>query len=74
MTLPSIAAPVATGQHPFGVALDPTGSFLFVANKVANTISAFAVDPATGGLSPLSGSPFPAGGAAPTDMVIIPKR
>ena len=58
------------GQHPFGVALDPTGTFLYVANRVDNTISAFSVNAASGMLTPVSGSPFPAG-AAPTNILIV---
>ena len=58
------------GQHPFGVALDPTGTFLYVANKVDNTISAFSVNAATGMLTPVPGTPFPAG-ASPTNILII---
>jgi 6-phosphogluconolactonase len=54
--LSPISAPVPTGQHPFGVALDPGGSFLYVVNKVDNTISAFSVDPRMGTLSPLPGN------------------
>jgi 6-phosphogluconolactonase (cycloisomerase 2 family) len=73
-TLFPISAPVPTGQHPFGVALDPSGSFLYVANKVDNTISAFSVDPVMGTLSPLPGSPFSAGGSAPTGIVTVPRQ
>jgi YVTN family beta-propeller protein len=73
-TLSSVSAPVPTGQHPFGVALDPTGRFLYVANKVDNTISAFSVDLTTGMLAPLPGSPFSAGGTAPTGIVTISRQ
>jgi DNA-binding beta-propeller fold protein YncE len=58
----------------FGVALDPTGSFLYVTNKIDNTISAFFVDPVKGTLSPLQGSPFSAGGTAPTGIVTVPRQ
>jgi DNA-binding beta-propeller fold protein YncE len=58
------------GQHPFGVALDPTGTFLYVANRVDNSISAFSVNASTGMLTPVPGSPFPAG-AAPTNILIV---
>jgi 6-phosphogluconolactonase (cycloisomerase 2 family) len=70
----SAIADTPTGQHPFGVALDPTGSFLFVANKVDNTISAYSVNSSTGMLTPVSGSPFTAGLNAPTDIVVIAKQ
>ena len=72
--LSPISAPVPTGQHPFGVAFNSSGSFLYVANKVDNTISAFSVDQMTGMLSPLSGSPFRAGGTAPTGILTVPKQ
>jgi 6-phosphogluconolactonase len=67
----SLLADVPTGQHPFGVALDPTGTFLFVVNKVDNSVSAFSVDATTGIVSPLSGSPFSGGLNAPTDILVI---
>jgi 6-phosphogluconolactonase len=62
-----------TGQHPFGVALDSKGSFLYVVNKLDNNISAFSVNATTGLLSPVSGSPFPSGGNGPVGIVIVPK-
>lgn len=69
----SAVSEVATGQHPFGLALDPGGSFLFVANKMDNSISAFTVNSTTGMVSTLSGSPFIGGGLnAPTDVIVVP--
>src|SRR5688500_17179640 len=35
--------------------------FVYTANGDANTVSAFKVDPMTGGLTSVPGSPFPAG-------------
>jgi 6-phosphogluconolactonase len=67
----SSIADVPTGQHPFGVALDPTGTFLFVVNKVDNSVSAFSVDATSGMVSPLSGSPFSGGLNAPTDILVV---
>jgi 6-phosphogluconolactonase len=64
-------ADFATGQHPFGVALDAKGGFLYVANKVDNDISAFSVNMTTGTLSPIGGSPFPAGGNGPVGIIIV---
>jgi 6-phosphogluconolactonase len=69
----SSIAEVPTGQHPFGVALDPTGEFLFVANKVDNTLSAYSVNLSTGVASPMSGSPFSGNLNAPADIVVIPR-
>jgi len=67
----SLIADAPTGQHPFGVALDPTGTFLFVVNKVDNSVSAFSVDATTGMVSSLSGSPFSGSLNAPTDILVI---
>jgi 6-phosphogluconolactonase len=63
-----------TGQHPFGLALDPSGALLYVVNKADNSISGFSVNSSTGMVSPVSGSPFPEGSQAPTDIVIVTKR
>lgn len=40
----------ATLNLPTGVAVDPTGSFLYVANQGNGTISRFTIDPTTGAL------------------------
>jgi YVTN family beta-propeller protein len=58
------------GQHPFGVVVDPTGNFLYVANKVDNNISGFSVNASSGMLTALPGSPFAAGNG-PTNIVIV---
>jgi 6-phosphogluconolactonase (cycloisomerase 2 family) len=70
-SLSPVSGPVPTGQHPFGLALDPRGNFLYVTNKVDDTISGFAVNSTTGLLSALPGSPFPAGGKGPRGIVIV---
>lgn len=70
----SSIAEVPVGQHPFGVALDPAGSVLLVANKVDNTVSAFSIDPSTGMASPVMGSPFSGGLNQPTDIVVVARR
>ncbi|HTC95454.1 MAG TPA: beta-propeller fold lactonase family protein [Terriglobales bacterium] len=67
-------AETPTGQHPFGLALDPSGTLLYVVNKVDNSISGFSVNPNTGTVTPLSGSPFPEGNNAPTDIVIVARQ
>jgi 6-phosphogluconolactonase len=66
-------AEVPTGAHPFGVAVDPTGHFVYVVNKVDNSISGFALNSATGALTPIQGFPISEGGNAPTDIVIVAK-
>jgi len=39
-------------------------NFLYAANSGSNTVTAFLIDPATGALSPVPGSPFATGGVA----------
>jgi hypothetical protein len=49
--------------------VDPTGRFLYVANRGSSNISAFAINSAIGLLTLVTGSPFDAGpGAAPTSV------
>lgn len=54
---------------PAGVALDPTGSYVYVTNKGANTISGFTFNASSGQLTAISGSPFASGGQNPVAMV-----
>jgi hypothetical protein len=45
--------------------------FAYVTNNGDNTISGYTIDPATGALSPIAGSPFPTG-AQPTSVAVDP--
>ena len=49
------------GAAPHAVAVDPAGKFVYVANNASNDVSAYSVDAASGALTPVAGSPFPAG-------------
>ena len=49
------------GNGPAAVAVDGTGSCVFVANFLSNNVSAYKVTPITGALTHVNGSPFPAG-------------
>nr|WP_308121176.1 beta-propeller fold lactonase family protein [Actinoplanes bogorensis] len=54
MTLP-------TGTGPPNLAIDPTGTWLYVANERSGTLAWFPVDAETGTLGPMAGSlPVPA--------------
>ncbi|WP_077445506.1 beta-propeller fold lactonase family protein [Rhodanobacter sp. C05] len=58
--------PVATGlQNPVAVAVNPTGTFAYVANKgygfAEGTISAYRINATTGALTEVPGSPFATG-------------
>jgi 6-phosphogluconolactonase (cycloisomerase 2 family) len=76
-----------TGQHCTGVTIvvgqqslvAPTvtcgpqvGKYLYVPNNASNDVSAYAINGDTGALSPVAGSPFPAGHAAPSLSSIDP--
>jgi 6-phosphogluconolactonase (cycloisomerase 2 family) len=54
---------------PNAVVVDPSGRFLYAANNTTNDVSAFAIDPNTGNLTPLISSPFPAG-SGPRSMTL----
>jgi len=61
----------ATGSAPISVAIGPLDNYVYVANQGSNNISAFALDPTTGALTPLVGSPFAAGNQ-PSSVAIDP--
>lgn len=50
---------------------DPT-SFAYVANSYANSISAYAINTADGGLTPITGSPFSTGDTSPRSLATDP--
>lgn len=51
-------SPFNAGLTPQGLALDPTGRFLYVANQQSQDVTGFSVDASTGALTELPGSPF----------------
>jgi len=53
-----VGTPTPTGSGPEGVALTPGGTHLYVANRDANTVSAYSVA-AGGALTEVADSPFP---------------
>jgi 6-phosphogluconolactonase (cycloisomerase 2 family) len=72
---PIPGSPFATGQFPNSVTVHPTGRFVYVANSGIPTdifsVSAYAVNAATGALTPVPGSPF-ATGVEPVSVAIHP--
>jgi 6-phosphogluconolactonase (cycloisomerase 2 family) len=44
---------IATGVDPRGLAVDPTGQFLYVVNLTSGTVSGYSINPATGVLASL---------------------
>jgi 6-phosphogluconolactonase len=53
--------PVSAGASAYSVSIDPTNQFLYVANDGTTNVSGFRLEASTGALTPMSGSPFPAG-------------
>lgn len=78
--LPS--SPVFSGQGASGVAVDATGQHLYVANPLASNlplystignVSGFNIDPVSGALTPILGSPFASDvGTGPTSVAVDP--
>ncbi len=76
-------SPYTVPIFPSSLAVHPSGNFLFVASenhffqsgnapsKYDGSISAFAIEPGTGALAQVPGSPFP-DGINPTSMVVDP--
>ena len=62
-------SPYAVGTGPTAVITDPTGSYVYVANKGSNNISAFTLTAASGKLTAVAGSPFSSGGLLPIALV-----
>jgi len=49
-------------SSPDYITITPSSNYVYVSNSDENLITAFSLDSATGNLSPIPGSPFPAGG------------
>jgi 6-phosphogluconolactonase (cycloisomerase 2 family) len=76
-------SPVISGQGAYGLAVDTSDQFLYVANPSATNlppytttvgnISGFSIDPGSGELTPILGSPFTAiNGSGPTAITVDP--
>lgn len=48
----------AAGTGPIAMAMGPAGTFLYVANQGSGNITGFTIDPTTGNLGAVAGSPF----------------
>lgn len=75
--LTAIGLPIVltSGTSPSAIAINPAGSFLYVTNAQTNNVSAFTIATSgttAGDLTPISGSPFPAGGFRPVAATIDP--
>ena len=58
---PTTPATVPTGYFPQGIAIDPSGKFVYTANSDDNTVSMFTINPSTGVLTPTTPAAVAAG-------------
>jgi len=56
--MPGSPFPTLENGQPYGIQVDPSGKFLYVALSNSNGIAAFTIDPTTGALTTVPGSPF----------------
>jgi 6-phosphogluconolactonase (cycloisomerase 2 family) len=72
-TLTLSGTPTPAGSAPWAAVIDPSGKYLLVTNNFGNnnegSVSVFSIDPGSGALSAVAGSPFPAH-ADPTEILI----
>ena len=54
------------------VAVDPTGKFVYVGNQTNQSVSAYTIDTTTGGLTPVTGSPFALANSNPMALAVDP--
>jgi len=77
-TLSAVAGSLFNSDaDPFSIGIDATGSFAYVASASRGTVSGYTLDPGTGAMQALLGSPFPVIDAAAdeiTSMVLDPKN
>jgi 6-phosphogluconolactonase len=70
--VPRSTPPVATGTQPDGVVVDPTGKYVYVANRGGQSVSGYAVNLGTGELSTLSTGGSATVGTQPGCLVVEP--
>jgi 6-phosphogluconolactonase (cycloisomerase 2 family) len=71
-SLTPIANAVAAGTTPFALAVDPSGSFVYVANVNSSTVSIYTIDPLSGKLIPNTQAASIATGAGPVAVATDP--
>jgi len=70
LTLTGATIQLAANSQPSSIAVDPAGKFVYV-SIAPQQVAGFALDPNTGALTPIPGSPFSVG-AVTGDMVFVP--
>ncbi len=70
-----ISGPYKTGAEPTAVAVDPRGRFIYVSNSLDSSVSAFAIDLATGipsAVVNVTGSPLNSSDTQPVALAVDP--
>jgi 6-phosphogluconolactonase (cycloisomerase 2 family) len=67
-----LSAGFASASSPFALAIHPSGKFVYGINVNNNEVSALNLDPTTGALTPVAGSPFPTNSVNPFAGAIDP--
>jgi 6-phosphogluconolactonase (cycloisomerase 2 family) len=70
---PTGPAGSATAAEPQFITIDPSGKYGYTADQGTGTITGFAIDPTTGALTPLTGSPYVMPGGKPFFVSISPE-
>jgi len=70
-SLTAISGSFETGLSPVALAVDPSGQYLYVADKASNQVTGFRIKGVIGTLSALSNSPY-SSGTAPDWVAISP--
>jgi 6-phosphogluconolactonase (cycloisomerase 2 family) len=66
---PIAGSPYTTGNAPYGLTINSSGTFLYTANTIDSSISEFKIN-SDGSLTALAGSPIGQTGASPTALLI----
>ena len=69
--LSAIAGSFSTGLSPVALAVDPSGQYLYAADKATNQVTGFRIKGVIGTLSALSNSPY-SSGPGPDAIAISP--
>jgi len=71
---PTLVNSYPVGVNPYGVAIDPTGQYLYVSNAGSGTVSGFTVNATTGALTSIGAAVTTGGGVslARTGLAIDP--
>jgi 6-phosphogluconolactonase len=62
--IPGLPFAVAIYMHLGGVAVDPTGKFLYISNLSSGIVSAYTINASSGALTAVPGSPFESAGGS----------